>query len=140
VRLVAGEVAAVAIAPVYSLDVSVGRDRQPQRPVESARTRDRKTGTRVGRSRHCILNRRDPVAECVRDVQRAVAMQTHPSRTDCAACGTKQKAPGLRQGLMLKQQGSAYRLTWRLVPPPGAPVPLSPLETTLTQSSPLSLK
>jgi hypothetical protein len=25
--------------------------------------------------------------------------------------GTKQKAPGLRRGLMLKQQGSAYRLT-----------------------------
>ena len=47
--------------------------------------------------------------------------------------------PSLRRGLMLKQQGSAYRLTWRLVPPPGAPVPLSPLETTLTQSASLSL-
>src|SRR4051794_8529196 len=46
-------------------------------------------------------------------------------------CGMKQRAPGLCQGLMFKQQGSAYRLTWRLVPPPGAPVPGSPLETTL---------
>ncbi len=59
-------------------------------------------------------------------------------------CGTKQKAPrpGLHnrsRGLLLMQQGSAYRLTWRLVPPPGAPVPLSPLETTLTQSASLSL-
>src|ERR1035438_6838438 len=54
-------------------------------------------------------------------------------------CGTKQKAPGLRRGLLLIQQCSAYRLTWRLVPPPGAPLPLSPLETTLTQSASLSL-
>src|SRR5215469_3860451 len=38
------------------------------------------------------------------------------------------------------QQSSAYRLTWRLVPPPGAPLPGSPLETTLTQSASLSLK
>src|SRR3974390_1003257 len=50
------------------------------------------------------------------------------------------KPSALARGLMLKQQGSAYRLTWRLVPPPGAPVPLSPLETTLTQSASLSLK
>ena len=49
------------------------------------------------------------------------------------------KAPGLRRGLLLIQQGSAYRLTWRLVPPPGAPVPGSPLETTLTQSESLPL-
>ena len=49
------------------------------------------------------------------------------------------KSPRLRRGLLLKQQGSAYRLTWRLVPPPGAPVPLSPLETTLTQSESLPL-
>ncbi len=35
--------------------------------------------------------------------------------------GTQQKAPVLRRGLMLKQQGSAYRLTWMLVPPPRAP-------------------
>src|SRR5579884_2809854 len=39
---------------------------------------------------------------------------------------------------------SVYRLTWRLVPPPGPPpmgprAPL-PLETTLTQSASLSLK
>ena len=47
--------------------------------------------------------------------------------------------PALRRGLLLKQQGAAYRLTWRLVPPPGAPLPLSPLETTLTQSASLSL-
>ena len=53
---------------------------------------------------------------------------------------TKQKAPDLRRGLMLKQQGSAYRLTWRLVLPPVAPVPGSPLETTLTQSEPLPLQ
>ena len=32
------------------------------------------------------------------------------------------------------RQGPAYRLTWTLVPPPGAPLPGSPLETTLTQS------
>src|SRR6476660_7354050 len=38
------------------------------------------------------------------------------------------------------RQGPVYRLTWRLVPPPGAPLPLSPLETTLTQSASLSLK
>src|SRR5262245_12284957 len=35
---------------------------------------------------------------------------------------------------------SAYRLTSTIVPPPGAPVPASPLETTLTQSASLSLK
>src|SRR5687768_17295515 len=40
--------------------------------------------------------------------------------------------------------GSSYRLTWRLVPPPGPPpmgprAPL-PLETTLTHSASLSLK
>jgi len=50
------------------------------------------------------------------------------------------KAPGLRRGLVLKQQGAAYRLTWRLVPPPGAPLPGSPLETNLTQSELLPLK
>src|SRR5436190_20768057 len=38
------------------------------------------------------------------------------------------------------RQGPAYRLTWRLVPPPGAPLPGSPLEITLTQSASLSLK
>ena len=58
-------------------------------------------------------------------------------------CGTKQKAPGLRRGLMLKQQGSAYRLAWRLAPPLGpllGPLPrTSPVETSLTQSEPLPL-
>jgi len=58
-------------------------------------------------------------------------------------CGTKQKAPGLRRGLMLKQQGSGYRLAWRLAPPLGPlPGPLprtSPVETSLTQSEPLPL-
>src|SRR4029450_7360774 len=38
------------------------------------------------------------------------------------------------------RQGPVYRLTWRLVPPPGAPLPGSPSETTLTQSASLSLK
>src|SRR6476661_8250397 len=38
------------------------------------------------------------------------------------------------------RQGPVYRLTWRLVPPPGAPLPGSPVETTLTQSASLSLK
>ena len=51
----------------------------------------------------------------------------------------EEKAPGLRRGLVLKQQGAAYRLTWRLVPPPGAPLPGSPLETNLTQSESLPL-
>src|SRR4030095_223401 len=41
--------------------------------------------------------------------------------------------------LLLIQQGAAYRLTWRLVPPPGAPLPGSPLETILTQSESLPL-
>src|SRR5262245_5004832 len=50
------------------------------------------------------------------------------------------KAPGMRRGLLFMRQCSAYRLTWRLVPPPGAPFPGSPLETTLTQSASLSLK
>src|SRR5688572_29657624 len=52
--------------------------------------------------------------------------------------------PALSRGLLLNKQDSAYRLTWRLVPPPGPPpmgprAPL-PLETTLTQSASLSLK
>ena len=57
----------------------------------------------------------------------------------------KKKAPGLGPGALLAlQQASAYRLTCRLVPPPGPPpmgppAPL-PLETTLTQSASLSLK
>src|SRR3984885_6736571 len=57
-------------------------------------------------------------------------------------CGTKQKAPGLRRGSCSKQQGSAYRLTWTLVPPAPGPAPWapSPVETTLTQSASLSLK
>ena len=38
------------------------------------------------------------------------------------------------------RQGPVYRLTWTLVPPPGAPLPGSPLETTLTQRASLSLK
>src|SRR4030095_10958552 len=46
--------------------------------------------------------------------------------------------------LLLRGRDSPYRLTWRLVPPPGPPpmgprAPL-PLETTLTQSASLSLK
>ena len=71
--------------------------------------------------------------------------------TDCAALRYTRKAPGLCRGLMLKPQGSAYRLawtlaprlTWRLAPPLGpalGPLPrTSPLETSLTQSSPLPL-
>jgi hypothetical protein len=58
-------------------------------------------------------------------------------------CSTKQKAPGPRRGLILKQQGSAYRLAWRLAPPLGplsGPLPrTSPVETSLTQSEPLPL-
>jgi hypothetical protein len=57
------------------------------------------------------------------------------------ALGTK-KAPGLRRGLMLVQQGSAYRLAWRLAPPlaPAAWLPrTSPEETSLTQSELLPL-
>ncbi len=50
------------------------------------------------------------------------------------------KPPALSRGLLLMRQGAAYRLTWIVVPPPGAPVPPSPLETTLTQSASLSLK
>jgi len=48
------------------------------------------------------------------------------------------KAPGLGRGFML---GSAYRLTWTLVPTAAGPprrAP-SPLETTFTQSASLSL-
>ena len=63
--------------------------------------------------------------------------------TDCAALRYETKAPGLRRGLMLKQQGSAYRLAWRLAPPLGplvGPLPrTSPVETSLTQSEPLPL-
>jgi len=52
------------------------------------------------------------------------------------------KAPGLRRGSRSKQKGSAYRLTWTLVPPAPGPAPWapSPVETTLTQSASLSLK
>ena len=69
----------------------------------------------------------------------------HGSRRACGSSRLtsslrNKKAPGLRRGLLLNQQGSAYRLTWRLVPPPGAPLPGSPLETTLTQSESLLLK
>src|SRR3984957_3180816 len=60
--------------------------------------------------------------------------------TDCAALRYETKSPLPVLGAHAQQQGSAYRLTWRLVPPPGAPVPGSPLETTLTQSASLSLK
>ena len=62
------------------------------------------------------------------------------SPPSCRTCSAhNKKPPALRRGLMLKQQGSAYRLTWRLVPPPGAPVPESPSETTFTQSESLPL-
>src|SRR5437660_12881791 len=48
------------------------------------------------------------------------------------------RAPGHSRGLSLMRQRPAYRLTWRVVPPPGAPVPGSPLENSLTQSASLS--
>jgi hypothetical protein len=58
----------------------------------------------------------------------------------------KSPRPGLQngsRGLLLVQQGSAYRLAWRLAPPLGpllGPLPgTSPLETSLTQSEPLPL-
>jgi hypothetical protein len=56
--------------------------------------------------------------------------------------GTKQKPPACAGGPCSKQQGSAYRLTWTLVPPAPGPAPWapSPVETTLTQSASLSLK
>jgi hypothetical protein len=38
------------------------------------------------------------------------------------------------------RQGPVYRLTWTLVPPPGAPLPASPPETTFTQSASEPLK
>src|SRR5688572_28267575 len=38
------------------------------------------------------------------------------------------------------RQGPVYRLTRRLVPPPGAPLPASPGETSLTQSESWPLK
>src|SRR5436190_1685101 len=39
----------------------------------------------------------------------------------------------------VRRAGTTYRLTWMLVPPPGAPLPASPLETTFTQSESLPL-
>lgn len=58
-------------------------------------------------------------------------------------CAAKRKAPGLgfkmEAGGFCSCKGPAYRLTWRLVPLPGAPLPLSPLETTFTQSASFSL-
>src|SRR5437870_539161 len=52
-----------------------------------------------------------------------------------------EKVPGLRRGLFLIQQGSAYLLTWILLPakPPRTPAPARappPLETSFTQSVP----
>jgi hypothetical protein len=44
------------------------------------------------------------------------------------------RAPGYKPGALVMRQGPVYRLTWRLVPPPGAPRPASPVETSLTQS------
>jgi hypothetical protein len=85
----------------------------------------------VGRKIPCGFNVRDGwILQC--------AMFREPIAQHC---GTKQKAPSLRQGLMLKRQGSAYRLTWTLVPPAKGPAPWapSPLETTLTQSASLPL-
>ena len=67
----------------------------------------------------------------VRDRQRG-ARARH--RAPDLQIAVQKGAPGLRRGLLLVQQGAAYRLTWRLVPPPGAPLPASPLETSLTQS------
>src|SRR5262249_58750703 len=70
----------------------------------------------------------------------------HGSRPACgssrltSSLHKQKKAPGLRRGLLLIRQDSTYRLTWRLVPPPGPPAlaPL-PLETTLTHSASLPL-
>src|SRR5262249_15851254 len=52
----------------------------------------------------------------------------------------EQKSPRPAPGAFAHTEDSAYRLTWTLVPPPGAPLPGSPLETNLTQSESLSLK
>ena len=76
------------------------------------------------------LLRREDTGRSIRQVRKACA---------AASYGTK-KAPGLRRGLLFIQQGVAYRLTWRVAPPPGAPFPGSPGETNLTQSELLALK
>ena len=60
----------------------------------------------------------------------------------CATRHPEKKPPAVSRGLLLVQQGAAYRLTWRLAPPLAALAWLprmSPLETSLTQSEPLSL-
>jgi hypothetical protein len=60
--------------------------------------------------------------------------------TNCPALRYETKSPRPAPGAHTQTAGSAYRLTWTLVPPPGPPrsAPL-PLETTLTQSASLSL-
>ena len=49
-------------------------------------------------------------------------------------CCTKERSPRVQAGGSCGCGGPVYRLTWTLVPPPGAPRPASPVETTLTQS------
>src|SRR5215831_12783820 len=51
------------------------------------------------------------------------------------------ESPGLRRGLFLIQQGSAYLLTWIVFPgvTPRPPRPVTPAETSLTQSEPSPL-
>jgi hypothetical protein len=75
------------------------------------------------------------VAAYSRRVRRAIGIARRPR-----LIVRNKRAPGLHRGLLFIRQDSAYRLTWRLVPPPGAPLPRSPPETTLTQSASLSLK
>src|SRR5262245_8221006 len=61
------------------------------------------------------------------------------------ACATRhpEKPPACAGGSCLCSWVAAYRLTWRLTPPPGplaGPLPrMSPVETSLTQSEPLPL-
>ena len=64
--------------------------------------------------------------------------------TDCAALRYEtKKPPACAGGSCQCSRVAAYRLAWRLAPPPGplsGPLPrMSPLETSLTQSEPLPL-
>ena len=62
------------------------------------------------------------------------------------ACATRhpEKPPACAGGSCSCSRVAAYRLAWRLAPPPGplaGPLPrMSPVETSLTQSEPLPLK
>ena len=84
----------LTVAAIHRENVSVGRDRKPQKPVEVLVRRDVLTRIRGRRTKERVGNGRYPVVDRVRDIQRAVRRQAKSGGTDyqCHRIGCFRKA------------------------------------------------